>query len=110
MKPKKSTEPVIIRDINDIRNLPEIDKLYHGGEAKGRTWGAKGSFFEGSHINFFSKEAIVIVYQGRKKGSKFFIANFIHDDCANGKILLLKNKVIDILRKYGIELEEKKYE
>jgi len=98
---------IIINDINDIRNLPEIDKLYHSGEAKGRTWGPQGSFFEGSHINFFTKEVIVIVYQGRKKGSKFFIANFIKDDCVNGKILLLKNKIIDIMRKHGIELEEK---
>ncbi|MEI6118162.1 MAG: hypothetical protein WCP92_02710 [bacterium] len=101
-------QPVIIKDINDIRNLPEINVLYHGGEAKGRTWGAKGSFFEGSHINFFGKESIVIVYQGKKKNSKFFIANFIRDDCTSGRILLLKNKIIDIMRKHGIELEEKK--
>jgi hypothetical protein len=103
---QETKQPTIIKTINDIRNLPEIDTLYHGGEAKGRTWGLKGSFFEGSHINFFSKEAIVIVYQGKKKDSKFFIANFIKDDCLSEKGLVLKNKIIDILRQYGVILEQ----
>jgi len=103
---QETKQPVIIKDINDIRNLPEIDTLYHGGEAKGRTYGTKGSFFEGSHINFFSKEAVVIVYQGKQKDSKFFIANFIKDDCPAEKGFVLKNKIIDILKKYGVILEQ----
>jgi hypothetical protein len=92
--------------INDIRNFPEIKKLLSTCEAFGRTWGRKGSYYYGSHIAFIQKEAIVLLIQGKKKGSKIAVANFVKDDNAKDECRL-KNEIIAILAKYGIGFEEK---
>ena len=92
-------------DINEIRNLPEIKDILKHCEGFGRTWGTKGTYFHGSHITFITREAIVLIYQGKKKDSKICIANFVKDNFA-GDGLALKENLMAILENYGIILEE----
>jgi len=94
-------------DINKVRNFPEIDKIYEDGEARGRTWGVRGDYYHGSHITFFRKEEIVILYQGKKKDSKIFIASFTKDTTGSDTgPRILRKSIIDVLRQYGIVPEE----
>ena len=93
-------------DINDIRNFSEINELLKSCEAFGRTWGRKGSYYCGSHITFIQKEAVVIIYQGKKKDSKIFVANFVKDFHPRDESKL-KNILIAILANHGIIPEEK---
>lgn len=94
-------------DINVIRNFPEIDKIYEDGEAKGRTWGVKGDCYHGSHITFFRKEEMVILYQAKKKDSKIFIASFTKDNIdPDAERYALRKSIVDVLQKYGIIPEE----
>jgi len=89
--------------INDIRNFPEIKELLKSCEAFGRTWGRKGSYYYGSHIAFIRKEAIVLLIQGKKKGSRIAVVNFVKD-ARPQDACKLKNELLAILAKHGIFL------
>ena len=92
--------------INDIRNFPEIKELLKTCEGFGRTWGRKGSYYYGSHIAFIRKEAIVLLIQGKKKGSRIAVAHFVKDTHPQDECIF-KNELIAILAKYGISPEER---
>ena len=91
--------------INGIRNFPEIKELLKSCEGFGRTWGRKGSYYYGSHIAFIQKETIVLLIQGKKKGSSIAVANFVKERYPNDEVKL-KNEIIAILVNHGIIPEE----
>lgn len=94
-------------NINDIRNLPEIQSIIKECEGFGRTWGTQGSSFHGSHITFITQEAVVVLCQGKKQENyKFTIANFIAEKSAQPQVTL-KEKILSVLAKHGIAPEER---
>jgi hypothetical protein len=87
-------------DVNNIRRLPEIEKIWEKAQARGRCWGSKKNKnpLGGSQITFFAGDEAAIILENPK--GKFQIIEYKQ---TKGKTQL-GDKLKNILKKNNIEL------
>ena len=87
-------------DINDIRRLPEIEKIIASVPGFGRTWSkCRESTLRGSHITFISEKEIVIIVGSAKKND-FHLFQFKRTMKTD-----LGSKILEVFKKRKINIK-----